>query len=231
MKKTLSGIKAWAEEDRPREKMMLRGKQALTDSELLAILLGTGNRNMTAVALAKEILKSANNDLNTLGKKTIEDFKEFLGIGEAKAITIMAAMELGRRRQLTQVRTNPRITSSQDAYNVLGPSLIDLGHEEFWVMYLNANNEVKRTEQISIGGTRATVADPKKILKTAILENAITGIILMHNHPSGNLKPSQADINLTKQILSACKAIDVRLLDHLIVSERGFYSFMDEGLI
>ena len=223
-------IKAWAEEDRPREKLLDKGKQSLSDAELLAILLGSGSRDETAVALAQRILKSVENDLNELGRRSIAELTKFKGMGEAKSITIVAAMELGRRRQLTDVRERPQIRSSRDAYDVIAPILIDLPHEEFWILLLNRANKVMSREQISLGGVAGTVVDAKIIFRKAI-EGMASSIVLVHNHPSGNLQPSQQDIDLTKKLKKAGETLDISVLDHLIITEGGYFSFADEHLI
>jgi len=225
-------IKAWAEEDQPREKLLLKGKQNLTDAELLAILLGSGSKQESAVSLAQRILQSVNNDLNELGKCTIPSLiKGFNGIGEAKAITIAAAMELGRRRQMTTIKEKPKVVSSQDAYHIIAPILMDLPHEEFWILLLNRGNKVLAKEQISIGGTTGTVVDAKVLFRKVLGYPAITSIILSHNHPSGNLFPSTADKELTKKLKTAGKTLDISVLDHLIIAETGYFSFADEGLL
>lgn len=224
-------IKSWAEEDRPREKLLQKGCSALSDAELLAILIGSGSTKETAVELCKRILKeAANNDLNELAKLEISQFKKFNGIGEAKAITIVAALELGKRRKAAQVGAKPTITQSRDAFDYLHPRIADLPHEEFWVLYLNRANRVTFAECISSGGIAGTVADAKIIFKKAILQLA-SGIIVAHNHPSGSLKPSQADIQLTKKLHETGNLLEVPLLDHLIVTTLGYYSFADEGLL
>lgn len=223
-------ITAWAEEDRPREKMLLKGRQALTDAELLAILIGSGSIGESAVALAQRILQAVDLNLHELGKCSLKDLQRFKGIGEAKAITIAAALELGRRRQLSDLREKPRITASRDAFQVIAPLLNDLHHEEFWLLMLNKANEVTARECLSKGGMAGTVVDVKMVYKTA-LDARAAGIIAVHNHPSGNLQPSQADLDLTKRLRKAGEVLDLTLLDHLIVSERGFYSFADEGLL
>ena len=223
-------ITTWAEADRPREKMLLKGKQHLSDTELLAILLGSGSREETAVGLAKRILQSVDNSLDQLGKRSIPDLiKGFKGVGEAKAIAITAAMELGRRRQLTDIKDKPKIVSSKDAYNVIAPILMDLPHEEFWIIVMNRANRVLCREQISIGGTTGTVVDSKILFKRVLNHEKVTSVILSHNHPSGNLSPSTADIELTKKLKSAGKLLDIDVLDHLIIAEQGYYSFADEG--
>ncbi len=223
-------IKEWAEEDRPREKLVLKGKSALSDAELLAILLGSGSRDETAVELAKKILKSYHNSLHLLGKSSVKELENFKGIGEAKAVTIIAALEIGRRRQLTDIREQPQIRSSQDAYNLIAPFLVDIHHEEFWILMLNHANNVIARENISKGGVSGTVTDAKIIFKRTLLQNA-SSIILVHNHPSGNLKPSQADIDITKKLKQAGKVLEIGVLDHLIISERGFFSFADEDMM
>ncbi len=223
-------ITAWAEEDRPREKMQLKGKLALSDAELLAILIGSGTVGVSAVALAQEILDSVGRDLHELGKRSVRELQKFKGVGEAKAITIAAALELGQRRQLTNPRDRPRIHCSRDAADAIAPMLSDLYHEEFWLLLLNRANEVTARQRISTGGTAGTVVDVKMVLKAAV-EIQASAIIAVHNHPSGNLQPSQADRDLTKKLQQAGALIDTPLLDHLIVSERGFYSFADEGLL
>tara|TARA_B100000809_G_scaffold245633_1_gene272786 strand:+ start:1333 stop:2028 length:696 start_codon:yes stop_codon:yes gene_type:complete len=223
-------IKAWAEADRPREKLALKGKSVLSDAELVAILIGSGNRNETAVELSKKILASINNDLNQLGKLSIADLIQFNGIGEAKAISIIAALELGRRRKTADVDKRQKVQSSKDAYNSISPLLSDLPHEEFWVIYLNRNNEILKQENISKGGVSGTIADSKIIFKRAI-EALASAMILCHNHPSGNLKPSNADIQLTKKLKEAGNMLDIPVLDHLIIGEKDYFSFSDEHLI
>lgn len=225
----LSTIKSWAEDDRPREKLLEKGHQSVSDAELLAILLGSGSRNETAVDLAKRILRQANNNLHELGRYSIEDLMKFKGIGEAKAITIMAAMELGRRRQTLDVRERPIIRSSSDAYQILAAALMDLNYEEFWILLLNQSNRVIGKERISAGGVAGTVVDPKLVFKKA-LEYTASCIILCHNHPSGNLQPSEADMQLTKKLKEAGTSLDIRVLDHLIISNTGYKSFADDGI-
>lgn len=225
-----AAITAWAEEDRPREKLLYKGKNNLSDVELLAILLGSGSVGESAVALSRRILQSADNNLHELGKRSLSDLQQFRGIGEAKAITIAAALELGRRRQLSDLRERPRISSSRDAFNAAAPLLIDLYHEEFWILLLNKANEVFARERLSTGGMAGTVVDIKLFYKIC-LDRRAAGAIAMHNHPSGNLQPSQADIELTRRLRKAGEILDLPLLDHLIVSEKGYYSFADEGLL
>jgi len=220
----------WAEADRPREKLMLNGRRQLTDAELIAILIGSGNRNETAVDLSKRMLSAYKQDLDAFGKASVKDLSKFKGIGEAKAITIVAALELGRRRKDSIVSEVVKIGSSHDAFQHLQADFKDLNHEEFWMLLLNRANHVKSKHLISKGGQSGTVADPKIIFKTA-LENQAAYIILAHNHPSGNLKPSNEDIKLTKKMVEAGKFLDLLVVDHLIITDRSYYSFCDEGLI
>ena len=222
-------IKDWAEEDRPREKMLLKGVAALSDAELLGILIGSGNKNETAVELAQRILHSASNNLNALGKLEIKDLiKNFNGIGEAKAITIVAALELGKRRKLSEVVTQPQITSSEDVYQIFHPVLADLKHEEVWVLLLNRANKVLKKIQVSKGGVSGTVVDIRMIMKEAI-DSLASGMILCHNHPSGNSNPSGDDNNITQKLKEAGMIMDVRLFDHIIVSDYSYYSYLDNG--
>lgn len=222
-------IKNWAEEDRPREKLMLKGRQALSDAELMAVLLGSGTISMSAVEVAKQILQSVDNNLHELAKMSVKELQKFKGIGQAKAITIVCALELGRRRKETEHTKKQKITCSRDAYELMKPYLLDLYYEEFWVMFLNRANIVSKTEKISTGGVAGTVADPKVIFKRALEETA-HGLILVHNHPSGNLQPSQADIQLTQKLREGAKLLDMQVLDHLIFTDNGFFSFADEGI-
>ncbi len=224
-------IKHLAEEDRPREKLMLKGRAVLTDAELIAILIGSGSKKETAVQLSQRMLASVKHNLNDLGKLTINDLIKFNGIGEAKAITIIAATELGRRRKETDVVQKVKITSSKDAYEVLLPHLSDLPHEEFWILLLNRANEVLSKINLSKGGTTGTVVDGKIIMKHAIEMPRCCGIILCHNHPSGNLRPSEADIKITHKLKEIAAFIDINLLDHLIIGENAYYSFGDEGIL
>lgn len=223
-------IKQWSPEDRPREKMLLKGASALSDAELIGILIGSGSAELSAVELGRHILQSSKNNLHELGRLSISDLMKFKGIGEAKAITILAALELGRRRRESDSDQKPKIVSSADAYQLIREHLIDLSHEEFWVMLLNRANQVTRKYQISQGGVAGTVADPKIVFKTA-LDGLASGIIVAHNHPSGNLSPSHADIELTKKLREAGKLLEIQVLDHLIVAGSKYYSFADEGLI
>lgn len=224
-------INLWAEDDRPREKMLLKGAHALSDAELLAILIATGTRELSAVDLGKKILALTGNQLNELGKLSIKDFKKVKGIGEAKAITIAAALELGRRRKLDESKqANQFITSSKQAADYFLPLLSDLKHEEFWVGYLNRRHKIIELKKVSEGGVAGTVADPKIIFKHAV-ELLASSIILAHNHPSGNLSPSEADKQLTKKLVQGGKMLDILVVDHLIISDQRFYSFADEGLM
>jgi DNA repair protein RadC len=228
--KTTPAITAWAEEDRPREKMINKGRQALSDAELIAILIGSGSVGESAVELSRQILADVDNNLHELGRRSLADLQRYKGIGEAKSVTIAAALELGRRRQLSDLRERPRISCSRDAFQAIAPLLTDLHHEEFWVLHVNKANEVMTRRKLSTGGMAGTVVDIKILFKTAIEGNA-AAIIAMHNHPSGNLQPSQADIDLTRRLKKAGEVLDLPLLDHLIVSERGYYSVADEGMM
>ncbi|QJD79033.1 RadC family protein [Spirosoma rhododendri] len=227
---TSGTIQSWAEEDRPREKLMLKGKAALSEAELIAILINSGTVDLTAVDVAKIILKSVGNNLNELARLSIKDLSKFRGIGEAKAISIVAALELGRRRREQDRPQRARITCSRDAYNEMLPHLLDKPHEEFWILVLNRANEVLRPVQISTGGVSGTVADPKLIFRHA-LEQLASGLILFHNHPSGNLTPSQADKDLTRRLKDAGRLLDIPVLDHLIFTDKAYYSFADEGIL
>lgn len=221
-------IKAWAEEDRPREKLLAQGKQVLTEAELLAILIGSGSRNETAVHLCQRMLAAHEHDLHVLSRLSVHQLMQYKGIGQAKAIAIVAALELGRRRQSAEHRKKTHITGSRDVYELMHPILGDLPHEEFHMLYLNRSNKVVLRERISVGGVTGTVADIKMMLKTAVNLLAC-GMIACHNHPSGSLHPSQADLKLTKKLKEAGELLDVKLLDHLIVAQEGYYSFADEG--
>ena len=221
-------IKSWAEDDRPREKMALKGKAVLSDAELLAILIGSGTKNESAVQLCKRILASVDNNLNNLGKLSIDQLSEFKGIGQAKAIAIIAALEIGRRRKNEDVHELNKIISSKSTFDLMQPLIGELGHEEFWVLFLNNNMKVLHKSQLSKGGITGTVVDIRLIFKSAFEKNA-TSIILVHNHPSGSLKPSEADVEITKKIMLAGKTLDILVLDHLIITETNYYSFSDEG--
>ncbi len=223
-------IKKWAKDDRPREKLLGKNPSTLSDSELLAILIGNGNREKNAVELAKDVLRLGKNNLNELGKVTIQEMMKLKGIGKVKAITIIAALELGRRRQAALYLDKPMVKSSRDIANYLQALFRDLPHEVFAVAYLNQANRINHLEIISKGGITGTVADPRVILKKAILEDAVN-LIICHNHPSGSLKPSRADQELTKKLKEAAKLFDISLFDHIIVSESGYFSFADAGIL
>jgi len=225
-------LKEWADEDKPREKLLLKGKQTLTDAELLAILLRSGSRNESVVELSKKLLQKVGNDLNELGKLTVKDILSFRfkGMGETKAITLVASLELGRRRQSAAIKERTRIASSRDIFELMSPHLSDLLHEEFWIILLNRANKVLSKEQLSTGGITGTVADARRIFNIAIKSNAVS-IILCHNHPSGNTSPSHDDISLTKKLREAGVLLDIAVLDHLIVADRKYYSFADEGML
>lgn len=223
-------ILSWAEEDRPREKLLLKGKSVLSDAELIAILIGSGTRSISAVDVAKMILSNANYNLNELAKFSIKELKKVKGIGEAKAITIVSALELGRRRKDSEFAEKVKITCSNDIYQFMKPELLDMPKEEFWVLLLNRANRLIKKEQISSGGVSGTVADPKIIFKAA-LDQYASSIILVHNHPSGNLKPSQADIKLTNKMKEAGSLLEIPVLDHIIFGDEGYLSFADEGML
>ncbi|NOY48923.1 MAG: JAB domain-containing protein [Chlorobi bacterium] len=223
-------IKNWSQDDQPREKLRDKGKATLSDAELVAILIGSGSKDESAVALCKRILASADNNLNALGKLSIKQLMAFKGIGEAKAITIAAAMELGRRRRGEEALHQQKITSSKSVFELMQPVLGELPHEEFWIIYLNNSNKVIQKEQLSKGGITGTLVDVRLVLKKA-LEVGATGIILVHNHPSGTLKPSEADKNLTQKLKMAGESLDIKVLDHLIITEKAYFSFADESLL
>jgi DNA repair protein RadC len=222
-------INQWAEDDRPREKFLLKGKSTLSDSELLAILIGSGSRNESAVQLCQRILASAENNLNTLGKISVAQLMKFKGIGEAKAISIAAALELGRRRRAEDAIDLKKITSSKAVFNIMQPIIGELPHEEFWVLYLNNSNKVIYKAQLSKGGITGTVVDIRLVFKIAFEQNA-TGLILSHNHPSGKLIASEADLKITKRIKEAGQTLEIQDLDHIIITENGYLSFQDEGI-
>ena len=223
-------INSWALDDRPREKLLAKGKTALSDAELIAILIGSGNREESAVALSKRILKGVNGNINELAKISVKKLTVFKGIGDAKAISIITALELGKRRQLETALEKPKIASSKDVANLMQPVLGDLEHEEFWVLFLNNSNKVVAKNQISKGGLTATIVDIRLVFKSA-LELASVGIIVCHNHPSGKLQPSTADKQLTQKIKEAGIILDIKLLDHLIITEKAYFSFADENLL
>ncbi|UGS20674.1 RadC family protein [Flavobacterium cyclinae] len=222
-------INQWAEDDRPREKFLLKGKSTLSDSELLAILIGSGSRNESAVQLCQRILASSENNLITLGKMSVSQLMQFKGIGEAKAISIAAALELGRRRRAEEAVELKKITSSKAVFDIMQPIIGELPHEEFWVLYLNNSNKVIYKTQLSKGGITGTVVDIRLIFKMAFEQNA-TGLILSHNHPSGKLIASEADLKITKRIKEAGQTLEIQVLDHLIITENGYLSFQDEGI-
>jgi DNA repair protein RadC len=223
-------IKNWSQDDQPREKLLYKGKSALSDAELVAILISSGNREESAVALCKRILASVDNNLSELGKLSIKQLMEFKGIGEAKAITIAAAMELGRRRRGEEALEKKKITSSASVFELMQPIIGELQHEEFWIIYLNNSNKVLQKNQLSKGGITGTLVDVRLVLKNA-LELGATGIILAHNHPSGTLKPSSADKQLTQKLKSASGSLDIKVLDHLIITEKAYFSFADELIL
>ena len=223
-------IRNWAVEDRPREKMLAKGIQSLSDSELIALLIGSGTRKISAVELARQILNKAGNNLDKLGKFSISDLKKLKGIGQARAISIVAALELGRRRKLSDSPETNKINGSAEVFNLMHPVLSDLSHEEFWVLILNRSNRVIEKRRISQGGITGTVTDIRMILKMAI-ENLATSLILCHNHPSGNLQPSDADISITRRLKESASLMDITLLDHIIVAGKNYFSFADENLI
>lgn len=222
-------IKNWNPEDRPREKLLLKGISALSDAELIAILIGSGTAKLSAVDVGKKVLAHAGS-LDNLAKLTVKELMKAKGIGEAKAITIVAAMELGRRRKELSPEEKPKVDSSRAAFELIKGDLMDLPHEEFWVMLFNRANRVIRKKRVSEGGVSGTVADPKIIFKLA-LEELASGMIVVHNHPSGNLAPSQNDISLTKKLKEGSKLLEIAFLDHLIIANDKYMSFTDEGLI
>lgn len=223
-------IKFWAEDDKPREKLMLKGKVALSDAELLAILLGSGSRNESAVDLSKRILASVENNLNALGKLSLKQLMEFKGIGEAKAITIIASTELARRRRGEEALELFKITSSKAIFELMQPIIGELPHEEFWIVYLNNSNKVISKLPISKGGITGTLVDVRLVFKPA-LESGATAVILCHNHPSGTLVASEADKQITKKLRLAGESLDIKVLDHVIITESGYFSFADDGLL
>lgn len=230
METTNFSIKYWAEDDKPREKLMLKGKSVLSDAELIAILIGSGSRNESAVQLSKRILASVDNNLNVLGKLSVKQLTHFKGIGEAKAISIVAAAELGRRRKSEENPELSKITSSKAVFEIMQPIVGELPHEEFWVLYLNNSNKIMYKAQISKGGITGTVVDTRIIYKTALEHNA-TSLILVHNHPSGTLVASDADQQITRKLKEAGKHLDIPVLDHVIVTEKSYFSFADEGIL
>lgn len=221
-------IKQWSENDRPREKLLNKGRNSLSDGELLAILIGSGNRKESAVDLCKRILNDHNNKLSEISKLNVEQLQNYVGIGEAKAISIIAALEIGKRRRLEEALSLDKIKSSRDVFELMHPVLGDLGHEEFWILLLNNSNKVMGKHSLSKGGITGTVVDARLVFKKAI-EKAAVALILVHNHPSGALYPSNADINLTKSLKAAGEILQIKILDHLIITQQSYYSFADEG--
>ena len=222
-------IRDWAEDDRPREKMLRKGSQSLSDAELLAILIGSGNRDESAVELSKRIMRDCHDNLNELAQLTIADLcKRFKGIGEAKAITIMAAMELGKRRKTSDILERKKIASSKDLFDLFEPQLVDLPHEEFWIGLLNGANKVIEIKRLTQGGSKQTVVDIPMLLKVA-LEKSAQALVVAHNHPSGQNRPSHEDEMITRRIKTGCEAIGITLLDHIIIARGEYYSFSDEG--
>jgi len=227
---TLFPIRHWAEEDRPREKLLTKGKAALNDAELIAILIGSGSRNETAVDLGKRMLLRVNDNLNALGKLSIAQLTTFKGIGQAKAVTIVAAMELGRRRRESAAVELTKISSSETVFELMQPVIGELAHEEFWIIYLNNANKIIAKSQLSKGGITGTLVDVRLVLRTAI-ENGAVGLILVHNHQSGTLTPSDADKQITKKLKLAAESLDIKILDHVIVTETQYFSFADDGIL
>lgn len=223
-------IKNWAQDDQPREKLLYKGKGALSDAELVAILIGSGNREESAVALCKRILATVDNNLSELGRLSVEELMAFKGIGEAKAITITAALELGRRRRGEEALERNKITSSTSVFEFMQPIIGELKHEEFWIIYLNNSNKVIQKSQLSKGGITGTLVDVRLVLKNALQVGA-TGLILAHNHPSGTLKPSEADKQITNKLKIAAQSLDIKVLDHLIITEKAYFSFADENML
>ena len=223
-------IKYWADDDRPREKLLLKGRGTLSVTELLAIILGSGTRNQSAIDLSKSILRAADNDLNNLARFGVKDLEKIKGVGPAKAVAIVSAFELARRRSENGFQEKPSITSSGKAYQMVKDSLSDLPHEEFWIILLNRKNSVIQIRKISSGGVAGTVVDPKMIFKSA-LEVLASGIILVHNHPSGSSKPSTEDLEITKSLVKGGNILSIKILDHLIIAGDSYFSFMDEGIL
>ncbi|WP_086476030.1 MULTISPECIES: RadC family protein [Arenibacter] len=229
-KSTTFSIKNWSDDDKPREKLVQKGRTILTDAELIAILIGSGSRNESAVELSKRILASVNNNLNELGKLSVKQLMKFKGIGEAKAVSIVAALEIGRRRRGEDGQKITKISSSRCVFNLLQPKMGELPHEEFWIVYLNNSNKVLFAGQQSKGGITGTLVDVRLVLKQA-LELGAVGLILAHNHPSGTLKPSEADKQITQKLKLASQALDIKVLDHIIITQKEYFSFADEGLL
>lgn len=229
-KPTSLSIKYWSDDDKPREKLVQKGKSVLSDAELIAILIGSGSRNESAVELSKRILASVDNNLNNLGKLTIKHLMQFKGIGEAKAVTIAAALEMGRRRRGEKAEKITKITSSTSVFELLQPILGELEHEEFWIVYLNNSNKVLHNAQLSKGGITGTLVDVRLVMKQALDLGAVA-LILAHNHPSGAIRPSEADKQITQKLKVAATALDIKVLDHLIITQKEYFSFADEKLL
>jgi len=223
-------IRSWALDDRPREKLMNKGKAILSDAELIAILIGSGNREESAVDLSKRILQQTGNNLNKLAKLSLAELMHFKGIGEAKGVTIITALELGKRRHFEERNKVSKVTSSKDVFNLMSSFIGDVEHEEFWVLYLSNSNEILDKNQLSKGGLTATLVDVRLLFKRAI-ELCAIGVIVCHNHPSGKLQPSASDIQLTKKIQKAGATLDIKILDHLIITEKAYFSFADEEIL
>ena len=229
-KPTSLSIKNWSDDDKPREKLMQKGKSVLSDAELIAILIGSGSRNESAVELSKRILASVSHNLNELGTLSIQQLMKFKGIGVAKAVTIAAALEMGRRRRGEEAQNITKITSSKSVFELLQPIIGELQHEEFWIVYLNNSNKILQRAQLSKGGITGTLVDVRLVMKQA-LELGAVGLILAHNHPSGTLKPSVADQQITQKLKKAAAVLDIKVLDHLIITQKEYYSFADEGIL
>ncbi|MBC8767574.1 DNA repair protein RadC [Arenibacter sp. BSSL-BM3] len=223
-------IKNWSDDDKPREKLVQKGKSHLSDAELIAILIGSGSRNESAVELSKRILASVHNNLNELGKLSIKQLMQFKGIGEAKAVSIAAALEIGRRRRGEEAQKITKISSSKNVFELLQPKMGELPHEEFWIVFLNNSNSVLQAGQLSKGGITGTLVDVRLVLKQA-LELGAVGLILAHNHPSGTLKPSEADKQITRKLKVASEALDIKVLDHIIITQKEYFSFADENIL
>lgn len=230
MKFIKTTIKHWANDDQPREKLVFKGKSTLSDAELLAVLIGSGNRSESAVALSQRILLHCQNNLGLLSKMSLQQLMNFRGIGQAKAVSIVAALELGKRRRLEEAMVLPLIGSSSDVFELMHPHIGDLGYEEFWIVLLNNSNKVVHKRRLSMGGITGTIVDIRILFKVAFEYEAV-GMILCHNHPSGKLKASQEDRHLTKSIQSACEILDICLVDHVIITENGYLSFADESML
>lgn len=224
-------ITAWAEDDRPREKLLLKGRHVLSDAELLAIILGSGNRHETAVDLSKRMLAFYNGSLDSLARLSVSELQQFSGVGEAKAVSVIAALELGRRRKtVTADSDEDYIRASSDSYRMIRPVLEDHDHEQFWMLMINRSNKLIRKELISKGGMNATIVDPKVVYRNALMHGA-AGIVLCHNHPSGNVRPSESDIRLTRRLREAAAILEIVLLDHIIIGTNTYFSFADDGIL